>query len=191
MTQKIFITSDNHFSHKRISEFCPVTRPDKDWQRMDQMMIQQWQNQVQQNDIVYMLGDCFWSNADGAQKIMSRLPGQKHLIYGNHDKVIKSNSVLRGMFASVQDYKEIKFEGNRCVLFHFPIQEWHKIEKGAVHFHGHIHYRLSGVPGRIVNVCVDSPEMSLPSVPYALYPLQDAVKWALTKPVGTHHNIGE
>ena len=190
MTQKIWITSDNHFSHKRISTFCPITRPDTDWEKMDEMMIRRWQMQVGQNDIVHMLGDCFWGNAESAIKIMSRLPGQKHLIYGNHDKVIKSNSTLRGMFASVRDYNEIVVNGTRCILFHFPIYEWHKIEKGAVHFHGHIHYRLSGVPGRIVNVCVDSPEMHNIDVPYALYPIEDAIKWALTKPARNHHGDG-
>jgi calcineurin-like phosphoesterase family protein len=186
--QRIWLTSDNHFSHKRISEMCPRTRPDRDWQVMDQKMIQQWQAQVQRGDIVYMLGDEFWCSATSAIEIMKQLPGQKHLIYGNHDKVIRSNATLRGMFASVSDYKEIKLNGQKIILFHFPIWEWHKIQSGAIHFHGHIHDEISGVPGRIVNVCVDSPEMADTAVPYALYPIEDAIKLGQTKIIRGHHN---
>lgn len=185
---KIWITSDNHFSHKRISAFCPITRPDTDWEVMDRKMIQRWQEQVQRNDIVYMLGDEFWCNAESAISIMHRLPGQKHLIYGNHDKVIKSNSTLRSMFASVQDYKEIKINGQRLILFHFPMWEWHKIQSGAIHCHGHIHYETAAVPGRIVNVCVDSPEMSDVNAPYSLYPIEDVIRVGQSKEIRGHHD---
>jgi calcineurin-like phosphoesterase family protein len=154
---------------------------------MDQEMIHQWQTQVAQNDIVYMLGDVFWCNAEKAAQILRRLPGQKHLIYGNHDDMIRGNATVRGMFASVADYKEIRINGEKLILFHYPIWEWHHIHRGSIHLHGHIHSPASGVPGRIVNVCVDSEEMSNPLVPYALYSAESVIRYALTKPERTHH----
>lgn len=187
MKQRIWITSDNHFSHKNIHRFCPETRPDVDWKIMDQKMIRQWQTQVQPNDLVYCLGDFFFCNAEEAISIIDRLPGQKHLIFGNHDGVIHSSSTLRGKFASTSLYKEVKFQDHKIVLFHYPIHEWYGIGRGAIHCHGHIHAALSGVPGRIMNVCVDSSEMASPSLPYALYPMEEMLRRALIKPVRGHH----
>jgi calcineurin-like phosphoesterase family protein len=184
---KVFFTSDNHFSHKNIHSFCPTTRPDADWKTMDQKMILQWQNQVRQEDIVYMLGDVFFCPAEDAIKIMQRLPGQKHLIFGNHDKAIRNNSILRGMFASHQEYKEIKLGAQEFVLFHYPIQEWNKMHRGAINCYGHIHHALSDSGGRTVNVCVDSPEM-YDGIPYQLFPADDVVRHALTAPIRRHHD---
>jgi calcineurin-like phosphoesterase family protein len=183
----VWITSDNHFSHKNIHNFCPTTRPDADWQVMDQKMIQQWRAQVQQNDIVYLLGDVFFCNAEAAIKIMEQLPGQKHLIFGNHDKAIRSNSTLRGKFVAHYEYREITFDGNDIVLFHYPIQEWNRMNRGSIHCYGHIHNKVSGVGGRTVNVCVDSPEMNT-GVPYALYPIKDVVRFGLKQEIRRHHD---
>lgn len=91
----IFFTSDNHFSHKNIKNFCPETRQGATWEDMNRLMIRNWQMQVQQNDTVYMLGDVFFCRAEDAIKIIKQLPGQKVLTYGNHDKAIRSNSELR------------------------------------------------------------------------------------------------
>jgi len=184
---RVFIVSDPHFSHKRISFFCPSTRPDVDSNVMNQKMIHQWQAQVRPNDVVYILGDVFFCNAEEAIKIIDRLPGQKHLIFGNHDNVIHSNSTLRSRFVSTAHYKEVNIKGHNFILFHYPIHEWHKIQRGAIHCHGHIHSPRSGVEGRIVNVCMDSAEM-FTGVPYALYPIEDVIAHALKQPVRGHHD---
>jgi calcineurin-like phosphoesterase family protein len=182
---RTFFTSDNHFSHKNIAKFCPDTRPDTDPAIMDQKMIQMWQAQVQPDDTVWMLGDVFFCQADRAKSIMDQLPGQKHLVYGNHDKVIRGDKVLQAKFCSVQEYKEIKIDGQTVVLFHYPIQEWNKIHYGAYHFHGHIHQRLSGIEGRILNVCVDSPTFGTGT--YELYDWAKVQREAERHPVRTHH----
>jgi calcineurin-like phosphoesterase family protein len=178
---KIFVTSDNHFSHRNISKFCPSTRPDSDPAVMDEKMIAQWQNQVRPNDTVWMLGDVFWSHEPEAIAIMDRLPGKKHLVFGNHDDMIRNNSTIRNKFESTQEYKEISFNGNRMILFHYPIQEWHKCHSGSINCYGHIHHAVSGVEGRTVNVCVDSPDM-YNGIPYRLYPMQEVVDFALKFP---------
>ncbi len=184
---RVFFTSDNHFSHKNIHNFCPTTRPDADWNVMDQKMILQWQNQVRQEDTVYMLGDVFFCDSARAISIMERLPGHKHLVYGNHDKAIRSNATLRGMFESVAEYKEVKVNKQDLVLFHYPIYEWNKMHHGAINLYGHIHNELSEAGGRTVNVCVDSPEMNT-GVPYALYSAEDVIAHALKYEIRGHHN---
>lgn len=181
-----FFTSDNHFSHKNIHKFCPNTRPDADWNVMDEKMIRQWNYQVQPEDTVWALGDFFFGDGKTSKNIMRRLNGHKNLVYGNHDQVIRGDAHLQSMFESIHEYKEIKINGEMLVLFHYPIQEWNKMHHGAIALYGHIHDKISGVPGRVLNVCVDSPEMNN-GVPYALYRAEDVLRAGLAKEVRRHH----
>ncbi len=178
-----FFTSDLHFSHKNIHRFCPATRPDSDPAVMDEKMIQRWNEQVKPEDTVWILGDVFFCQESRAIQIMRRLPGHKHLVYGNHDQVIRESHRLQSMFESVQEYKEINMPERVC-LFHYPIYEWNKIHHGSYHFHGHIHERLSGVPGRILNVCMDSPTFG--DGTYSLYEWDVLKRVAESRPVRPH-----
>ena len=58
-----------------------------------------------------------------------------HLIKGNHDRDYSND----GFFSTVQDYKELKTEYGKFILFHYPIMEWNASHYGSVHLHGHIH----------------------------------------------------
>ncbi len=178
---KIWFGSDPHFSHRNIHRFCPKTRPDADIETMNRKMIARWQEQVAPEDTVFLLGDIFFCNLVDAKAIMNQLPGEIHLIYGNHDDVIKESVHLQSMFASVQDYKELSLPNGRWVLFHFPMQEWHKINKGSYHLHGHIHERLSGVDGRIANVCLDSPTFGTGD--YSLYSMDQVKRYLDKQPI--------
>jgi len=183
---KIFVTSDNHFSHRNIHKFCPATRPDVDIDVMDRKMIARWQEQVGPDDDVFALGDFFFCDADKAKSILNQLPGRIHLIYGNHDKVIRNDKKLQSKFYSIQEYKELSIPLGTFILFHYPIQEWNKMARGAFHLHGHIHEKLSGVPGRIMNVCVDSSEIQ-GEVPYSLYAIEDIATILSKKEIRIHH----
>lgn len=152
---KHFFTSDTHFFHKNILKFCPTTRKGQTVEEMNEILIRNWQEQVGANDIVHVLGDCFFCDAESAIRIMDRLPGHKYLTYGNHDKVIKNNSALRNKFVSVQDYREISICAKQVILFHFPMLQWNKMHYGSYHLFGHVH---GSVPpyGRAMDVGVDT-----------------------------------
>ena len=184
---KIYFTSDNHFSHRNIHKFCPATRPHSDPKEMDEAMIEMWNKQVSGDDTVWMLGDVFFSQESEAKNILRRLNGHKNLVYGNHDKVIRKSYGVRELFESVQEYKELNLVSGRYVLFHYPIQEWNHMSRCATHLHGHIHDRLSGVPGKIINVCIDSPELSKSDAPYCLYEESEVSRLSATKEVRQHH----
>ena len=158
--EKVWFVSDTHFSHKNILKFCPSTRQGKDYEDHDEILIRNWQQQVQPQDRVYMLGDIFFCDAVRARSIMRRLPGQKHLVYGNHDKVIQSNKDLRDMFESVADYKELTIDGQHVVLFHFPQMEWNRMHRGAFCLFGHVHGSLDNhsmvTSARTMDVGVDA-----------------------------------
>jgi len=190
---KIFLTSDNHFSHKNIHKFCPHTRPDADIEVMDQKMIRRWQEQVGPEDDVFALGDFFFCDSERAKNIMNQLTGRIHLIYGNHDRVIRNDVQLQKKFASVQEYKELNTPHGTFVLFHYPIMEWNKMHHGAYHCHGHIHQRFNPMTeqhleaGRVANVCIDSPIFGTGD--YSLYLLEDVKKFLDSKPVRGHHGL--
>jgi calcineurin-like phosphoesterase family protein len=182
--EKIWFTSDNHFGHKNIKNFCPSTRKGATVEEMDQLMIEMWQAQVAPEDRVYTLGDVFFCDAVRARSIMRQLPGQKHLIYGNHDKVIKSNKDLRDMFIAVHDYHELHLDGIKVILFHYPIWEWDQLHRGSYHLFGHVHGNTT-VPGRAVDVGIDG---ELSSGDMSLYSWERVNQHLSKKEVRTHHN---
>lgn len=182
-TENIFFTSDTHFGHKNIQKFCPETRKGKDIDEHNELIIKNWCEQVKPQDRVYILGDMFFCNFTKAQEIMKRLPGQIHLILGNHDRVVESNSILRSKFASVSQYKEIRLEEIKICMFHFPIFEWHQIHHGAFHLYGHVHGSVQ-VPGRAMDVGIDSR----PDGDMKLWTWEEVKQTLLSRELRTHHN---
>jgi calcineurin-like phosphoesterase family protein len=155
---KTWITSDIHFSHTNILKFCPQSRPFYDVEEMDATIIKNWNELVSPLDTVYILGDVAFANADKAARLVNRLNGSKILIKGNHDTKLLREPVFRECFTEIHDYLEIGYKSNRLVMFHFPIWEWDRMHHGAIHFHGHCHGRKTGIPGRILDVAMDSNE---------------------------------
>jgi len=192
--EKVWFTSDNHFGHKNILKFCPETRMGKDAAEHDEIQIANWQRQVGQNDHVYLLGDVFFCDAVRARSIMNRLPGQKHLIFGNHDKVIHSNKDLRDMFVSVQDYKEIRVGGQKIIMFHFPMLEWNHMHHGAFHLYGHVHGDHCASPlvtrGRMMDAGIDGrPDGEVQAYgPMSLWEFAQINRIMSKRPIRTHHD---
>ena len=131
---KTFFTSDNHFFHKRITEYC--NRPFKDALEMNEQMIINWNKKVSPDDIIYLMGDFCFGTKNKWIKILQQLNGTKHLITGNHDN---PKHIPIEYFESIQQYKEIKISNQTFCLFHFPISSWHRMEWNNNNLHGHIH----------------------------------------------------
>jgi len=186
---KVFFTSDNHFGHKNIKKFCPQTRQGENVDQMNALMIRRWQEQVQQDDLVYLLGDVFFCDAEKANRIIDQLPGQKFLVFGNHDKVIRSNSTLRNKFVATAEWREIYVENKKVVLHHYPTYEWKDMHKGAYHCYGHIHSRFGeiehpNIPGRCMDVGVDSR----PAGDMTLWSWEEVNKILSVRDVRGHHD---
>ena len=131
----IFFTSDLHFGHNNIIRFD--NRPFTSVEEMDAELIKRWNNKVSEGDLVYMLGDISWYDADKTHAILSALNGKKILIKGNHDRV--HNSKIKECFEEITDYKEIKFDGHHIVLCHYPIVFFNRHHYGSYMFYGHVH----------------------------------------------------
>lgn len=157
MTANTFFTSDTHAYHKNIMKFCPQTRQGADYIAMTELLIQAHNKTVTPNSTVYFLGDFSFGSADQTRAFLSRLNGRKHLIYGNHDKVIRNNVDIQRMFETVQEYRELNLMGKKLVLFHYPMIEWNGMHRGAYHLFGHVHGGLDHLPnGRSMDVGIDT-----------------------------------
>jgi len=153
----IFLTSDNHYHHKNILNLCRSTRLGDSVEEMNELMIDAHNSVVNPDDTVYFLGDFSFGTDDQTEVILDRLNGKKHIILGNHDKVIRESSVLQSKFESVQDYKQIKIEKKMVMLFHYPIRDWNMMYQKSYHLYGHCHGRLEASRnGRSMDVGIDA-----------------------------------
>lgn len=142
---KTYITSDLHFSHSNILKFNPRTRPYTDVEHMNQEMVRIWNETVNPEDTVYILGDFAFSNPTKATNFAASLTGRKILIRGNHDHKLVEHAAFRDQFMSIHEYLEIVFNGIKVCMFHYPILEWSQCHRGSVHLHGHLHGAPSGL----------------------------------------------
>lgn len=156
---KTWITSDLHFGHANIIKFCPKTRGHfRDVDHMNKTMIRQWNESVQSEDTVYILGDVAFTNPDAAAQILNSLNGTKILIEGNHDSKLVKNVHFRNCFQEIHKYLRLVYNKQQLIImFHYPIWEWDQMHRGSVHFHGHLHGGDNGMPGsRAIDVGFDS-----------------------------------
>lgn len=180
-----WFSSDSHFGHFNIIKHCK--RPFKSIMEMDQTIITRWNEKISPTDTVYHLGDFAW-NPMVARAVLGKLNGTIHLIRGNHDKrTLKKGVEL--LFASVNDYLEIKVKDEEMdvtqniVLMHYPIESWNKRHHGSWHLHGHCHGTLpSGDHQARIDVGVD---------PMNFYPVSyNEIKGIMTgkvfKPIDHH-----
>ena len=128
--QKIFITSDQHFGHKKIIEFESKHRPFKTIEEHDEELIKRWNAKVGKKDTVWHLGDfCF---SEKSLEIAGRLNGIKKLVLGNHD-MLATHKYLK-YFNKV--YGAVSYKN--YILTHMPVHPNQKY-RYKCNIHGHMH----------------------------------------------------
>lgn len=162
----IYFTSDLHFGHHNIIEYC--NRPFKNVDDMDIKLINNWNSIIKEKDDIYILGDfSFYKDKEVNRKILNSLNGKKHLIKGNHDY---KNVIPEECFVEITDYKELKYEKKFFVLSHYPILSWNKKHRNSIHLFGHVHstslgdYELQNC----YNVSVDKNNYAPVSIDYII-----------------------
>jgi len=136
---RTLFTADTHFGHANIIHKCQ--RPFACAQEMDEALIANWNAVVRPQDTVYHLGDVAFRNRNSVTRILGRLNGQKHLVWGNHD----SNQLRKNpLWASSTPYVEATVDGQRLVLFHYAMRVWSGLHRGAIHLYGHSHGSMPG-----------------------------------------------
>jgi hypothetical protein len=80
LVMKTYVTSDLHFGHANIKKFCPITRArfSDDTDHMNEVMIKEWNDIVEEKDVVYILGDVAFMQAEKAADAVSKAEAEKH-----------------------------------------------------------------------------------------------------------------
>ena len=113
----IFFTSDTHFGHSKIIDYCK--RPFSSIEEHDKTLIQNWNNVVGQDDTVFHLGDFAYGNSQFISNIIKQLNGNIILIKGNHD-LRNMNPTLYNMFSDAVYQARILIDKQTVYLNHFP-----------------------------------------------------------------------
>ncbi len=154
MGHDIWVTSDTHFFHDNIIQYCG--RPFANSELMNECLVHNWNSVVKPGDKVYHLGDVAMGKGytEGLGELMNQLQGSKRLIVGNHDDIPFLSK--GGWFKKVQLWRV--FTEYNLLLTHVPVHESSIHERivvnGGVNVHGHIHTHNSPA-GPYFNACVE------------------------------------
>ena len=184
INENTFLISDTHFFHDSVTTFEPsrlesmhsqgfgldpditLIQAHKDW------IIYNWNNTVQENDVILHLGDFAWR---GMQDIVGELNGIKILILGNHDRkglqvyrdfhhVIRGSNILindKLYIAESNDALlsslELIIREKKILLSHYPAHaDEHRyredIETGEKLWNTPINERIDS----LIGICIDN-----------------------------------
>lgn len=150
---KIFLWSDTHIKHKKVSEL----RGFDTIEEHDDYIKDVWNSRVRKRDQVILLGDLSMGSVTDTLEFFKELNGTKDLIPGNHDPVHpmhrRSHTVFRrylSVFRSIQAFDRRKLSGIDFNLSHFPYTgdhdgmidrhtEFRLPESETPLLHGHVH----------------------------------------------------
>ena len=138
----VYISSDLHFGHKKIREYCPQFRSRfSTIEEMDQALIAEWNSKVKPGDQIYFLGDmCFYRTDSEVNSLLYALQGNIIWVKGNHDHSSTLKLARKIDRYTIKDVVEMRHsDNNLIVMTHFPQLIWNKNHYGSVHFHGHCH----------------------------------------------------
>lgn len=167
--REYYIVSDLHFFHKGVLNFCPNTRPWENVEEMNQGLIDHWNDLVNENDVVFCLGDFSFKAKEATQDIISKLKGHIVFIRGNH-----CYKVFGQLGLPTYDYLEVKYDGTKVCMMHYPIAAWNQQNRGSIMLHGHTHGRYEG-NGKTVDVGWDNWGR--------IITLKEAMDYCLTKEI--------
>lgn len=163
INSRLWVWSDTHFGHKNIEKFGQRPRTH------ESTMLSNWIALVGENDHILHLGDLFIGGSNRWANVLSRMPGKKFIVLGNHDPKIPALYAKAG-FTVLPPFvwKGVAFS-HRPVTADFPLYD--ELQgKGTLgntswetSVHGHVHkdewhteHDGLALPGkRYVNVNVD------------------------------------
>jgi calcineurin-like phosphoesterase family protein len=135
---KTFCTSDLHFGHGNIIDF--ENRPFKDTDHMNDQLVKRWNQRVNHDDVVFIVGDFYFNTGrkpfESAQFFNSLLNGNKIFILGNHDKNNKVKTKIKSL--------QINFAGVDINMVHRPIDYNPNYKLNIV---GHCHSAFKVIKG--------------------------------------------
>lgn len=173
----VWLTSDAHFGHR----FVAGIRGFADTDEHDATIVENFGRVVRKGDQVWWLGDMTVSRPEPAFAALAQIPGEHHLITGNHDRCSpifrdahKHQRTYLEHFASVQAYARRRVSDHEVLLSHYPYasddgqadrgevryEQYRLPDQGRWLIHGHTHYADQRVHGRQIHVGLDAWDLA-------------------------------
>ena len=115
---RIWITSDLHFNHDK--EFLYKPRGFNSAETMMGYIMDRWNELVDENDDVYVLGDLMMNDDDITYTHLRKLKGRIHIVLGNHDTDRRI-----GLYRELPNVVEIEMAMRlRYKKFHFYLSHY-------------------------------------------------------------------
>ena len=166
----IWLTSDLHLFHNKAFIYEP--RGFLSVEAMNEAIERNWNEMVNENDDVYILGDLMVGGKifgnDIGMEVVRRLKGKKHIIIGNHDTNTRiklfqqEKSIIDIQYALLMSYK-----GHKLYMSHYPTftvdLEHESPKQWVINLFGHTHSKerfYEGLP-YMYNVALDAHENRL------------------------------
>ena len=147
-----YFISDTHFFHKKILEFSGDFRDGNTVPEHDEILLDKINRTVNQNDLLWLLGDCVFGNKEKNLPILNRIKCEnKKLILGNHDSGNIRNYLPYFIdIKGVVNYKEF-------LLQHTPLKSCEDFRYSKYNIHGHTHnHNINQFGRKYFNVCVEA-----------------------------------
>lgn len=126
----LYVTSDLQLGRKSISDQRGFSSP----RVMANQIIQNWNSVVNDDDIVYCLGN-FAIDPLAAESALESLNGSIYFMIGEWDKAIQeiihefpTHTVIPEQIVSIQSYD--------LVLSYWALERWVGMDDGSIHIHG-------------------------------------------------------
>lgn len=204
--QKLFFTSDTHYSHTNICRGVTTwkdaedkTRDFKTLEDMNNAIVSGINGTVGENDILVHLGDWSFGGFEKVIEFRKRINCKNIiLLYGNHDHHIQRNKEgVQGYFKKTTQYLELTVERpndktladkNTFVCMHYPIASWNNMNKGVYHLFGHVHLPpfRAALGNRSMDVGMDGSYMTPYSMDEVIFILKNQEVKSLL-PYSDHH----
>ena len=115
----MWFTSDPHFGHDNVINFCK--RPFKDMDDMLDKIRKKWNAKVKPEDQVIFVGDVFFNlNKSKAKSYLDSLNGRKILVRGNHDRKPREMNAMG--FDFVCEEMILSIANERVTVSHYPFR---------------------------------------------------------------------
>ena len=127
-SNSVYLISDLHFDHANIIHYCARPFLSSDVNEMNEVLLENWNNCVNNTNTVYFLGDLsFGKGARSAEYWLPKLNGKIEFIHGNHEYGVINS----------KEYAILNHRGHSFLLVHDP--KHLPIPWNGWVIHGHTH----------------------------------------------------
>lgn len=156
----IWLTSDLHFCHNK--PFIYEPRGFSTVHEMNETIVKNINEVVSWTDQLWILGDLMLNDNVEGMKLVRRLPGEIHVLIGNHDTPSRVESYELEPRIKVEGYATVlKYEGYNFYLSHYPtltinFDDDKPLKRRLLCLAGHTHSKSTFEPYGSYNVALDA-----------------------------------